>query len=1006
MMEMVLILAIWMMRLRDNKVELVMKKILIITAICSTFAAIVSCNKEIEQISTPDQEDVTLIFASEKPVLFDEAETKTFFDADSKSIKWSKADKIRVAIKVGDNWQTASGDANPNASENPTFAKLYESIQAGEDASFVNFKVPATFNLSTSGEYKFYAFYPHSLTSSSEANKYMPSVGVTIPVEQTPGVGSFDPAADVMTAVSVGEYTGIPEDRIVQLDWTRQVAHGDITLKKLPSFESDEIIRSISIEAQEGADLVGYHYLDMTTGVFTLPNNATPVNSILIKAKDNNLAKNSDGNIEFWFSSLPFTATSLKVTITTNKYIYTKAYTGISKEFKKNNRNILGISMSNCSKTDAPTEQLIQNGVYVLSTGDVMMAANPDASYQNSVALSTTFEDGKMLVEDDAAWRVTFDNDNAVYYIQSVAYETYLGGLGGASSSNLSLVSADKKVGFTIEESGDGYHIIGTNSRWIGHNSGTNPARFAMYSNDANQPGVLTFTPAKFDETPVLEIADITLGSASAVTEPTTITPTTQKNIASIVVNGVYSDKACTTAANWLSVSYSNGSLIYTAQANANSTARTAFVSVKGKNSSDVATANVVFSVTQPKFVSYSDKWVLVTKVEDIAAGDKIVIVNTGGTKALGTTQAANNRGAVDVTLNADDKNIVNITNDTQQITLGKTNDHWTFSVGSGYLYAASSSANYLRTQTTNDANGEWTIVLNASYEATITAQGSNTRNVLQNNGNIFACYASASQTAVKIYKYYSDERPAAPISWSDEVGLADITDDGVDYELPTFNNTNSLAVSYDSSDKTVATIDEDGTVSALKAGTTIISATYDADAASTFKTTTVVYELEVTDSRSGGEEVNASLTKDEIIANITDTKCAYGTVKTYTDTNDGITWGVDCNTDAAGRPWMQMKSGSGYIHIVANGEISSVTLSISNANNSSGGITDITKHGDFTGTVSLSSAASSGTTLASGTPSNKSITLSPSGSPSEVYVLVSGAVRIWDVDVTYTSYN
>lgn len=987
-----------------NKVDVVMKKFLIIAAICSTLAAIVSCNKEIEQVITPDQEEITLLFASEKPNLFDEADTKTFFDSDSKTIKWSKADKIRVAIKVGDNWQAAEGDANPSG-ETPVYAKLYESNQAGADASTINFAVPTYFKTTVSGPYTFYAFYPHSLTSLNTADEYMPSVRVTIPSEQTPAAGTFDPAADVMTAVSVGEYTGIPEDRIVQLDWTRQVAHGDITLKKLPSFESDEIIRSISIEAQEGADLVGYHYLNMTTGVFTLPNNATPVNSILIKAKDNNLAKNSDGNIEFWFSSLPFTATSLKVTITTNKYIYTKAYTGISKEFKKNNRNILGFSMSNCSKADAPTEQLIQNGVYVLSTGDVMMAANPDANFQKSVALSTTIEDEKILVDDDAAWRITFDSDNAVYYIQSVAYETYLGGL-GASNSNLGLVSADKKVGFTIEESGEGYHIIGTNSRWIGHNSTTTPARFAMYSNDTNYPGVITFTPAKLDETPVLEIADITLGSASAVTEPTTITPTTQKNITSIVVNGVYTDEACATAANWLSVSYSNGSLVYTAQANANSTPRTAYVSVKGKNSSNVETANVIFSVTQPKYVSYSDKWVLVTNVNDLASGDKVVIVNTGGTKALGTTQGSNNRNAVDVTLNSEDNYIVNISSTTQQITLGLANGHWTLNVGSGYLYAASSSSNYLRTQEKNDANGEWTIALNTDYEATITAQGSNTRNVLQNNGEYFSCYSLGSQTAVKIYKYHADERPLAPISWSDTEGLADITDEGVDYALPTLINSNHLLVSYDSSDKTVATITSEGSVSALKAGTTIISATYDADAASTFKTTTVVYELEVTDSRSGGEEVNASLTKDEIIANITDTKCAYGTVKTYTDTNDGITWGVDCNTDAAGRPWMQMKNGSGYIHIVANGEISSVTLSISNASNSSGGITDITKHGDFTGTVSLSSAASSGTTLASGTPSNKSITLSPSGSPSEVYVLVSGAVRIWGVDVTYTSYN
>lgn len=153
----------------------------------------------------------------------------------------------------------------------------------------------------------------------------------------------------------------------------------------------------------------------------------------------------------------------------------------------------------------------------------------------------------------------------------------------------------------------------------------------------------------------------------------------------------------------------------------------------------------------------------------------------------------------------------------------------------------------------------------------------------------------------------------------------------------------------------------------------------------------------------SGNDEVNASLTESEIKGNITTNKCAYGTVHQYNDTADGINWYVDCNTDAANRPWMQLKSGSGYIRVVANGAISSLTITISNASNSSGGINDITKHGDFTGTVTLSTASSGGTPLGSGTPTNKSITLQPTGSPSEVYILTNPAARIWGVDVTYT---
>lgn len=814
-------------------------------------SALVACNKtEIEEVR-PQSVETILTFTSEKPEFSDEALTRTAWDANSKTIKWSRTDKIRIALKVGDNWQNASGNATAENGKGP---KLYESTQAGSDASIIDFKVPTYFKVTTEGDYKFYGIYPSSVTSTDASFNYMPSITVTLPTEQEPAAGTFDASGDIMISESTETYTSIPEEA-VKLDWQRIVAHGDITLKKLPTFEDDEVIRSITLTAQEGADLTGEHYLMLTTGEFS---GTKGVNYVTIKAKDDNLVKNAEGNIEFWFTSLPFTATSLEAKITTNKYVYTKAYTGISKEFLVNTRNILGISMAKCTKETAPAEQLIQDGVYVISTGDMMMVANPSDKYQNAAALSTTLEDGKLRVEDEAAWRVVFDADNAVYNIQSVAYETYLGGL-ATSGSDLKLVAASNKVNFTIEASGDGYHVVGPNSRWIGYNSSANPVRFAMYNNDTNQPGILTFYPAKYNDTPVLEIANFNLGSASAVTEATEIIPTTKKNIASITVNGVFSDQACTATATWLSVSYTDGALVYTAEANTSTTSeRKAYVSVKGVNENGVETDDVVFIVTQPKLVSYSDKWVLVTSTSDLANGDKIVIVNKGGTLALGTTQATNNREAVAVSLDANDNKIVNISGDTQQITLGQANGHWTFAVNGGYLYAASSSSNYLKTQSENNANGEWEIVINNStFEAKITAQGTNTRNILQNNGNIFACYASESQTAVKIYKYHADERPSAPISWSDNEGLAEISDDGIDYALPSLINESHLSVSFDSSDETVATIDEDGVIKALSEGETTISATFTADANSLYKTTKVEYVLNVTDSRTGqGEPV------------------------------------------------------------------------------------------------------------------------------------------------------
>ncbi len=153
---------------------------------------------------------------------------------------------------------------------------------------------------------------------------------------------------------------------------------------------------------------------------------------------------------------------------------------------------------------------------------------------------------------------------------------------------------------------------------------------------------------------------------------------------------------------------------------------------------------------------AWADTYALVTDASTLASGDEIIIVNTGGTKALSTTQNSSNRGAADVTVS---NNKITPSASVQVITLGTRvinyKTYWTFSVGSNkWLYAASSSSNQLKTQTTLDNNGSWSIALNNSSEATIQAQGTNSRNLLKYNSGstIFSCYGSG-QVAIKIYK-------------------------------------------------------------------------------------------------------------------------------------------------------------------------------------------------------------------------------------------------------------
>lgn len=148
--------------------------------------------------------------------------------------------------------------------------------------------------------------------------------------------------------------------------------------------------------------------------------------------------------------------------------------------------------------------------------------------------------------------------------------------------------------------------------------------------------------------------------------------------------------------------------------------------------------------------------WTLVTDASSLKIGDQIIIVASGNFNyALSTTQNGNNRAQASVTKNG---NTVTFGVDVQIITLeaGLVDDTFAFNVGNGYLYAASSGSNHLKTQETLNNNGSWAIEISASGVATIKAQGTNTRNWLRynstNNPPIFSCYSSG-QADISIYK-------------------------------------------------------------------------------------------------------------------------------------------------------------------------------------------------------------------------------------------------------------
>ena len=144
--------------------------------------------------------------------------------------------------------------------------------------------------------------------------------------------------------------------------------------------------------------------------------------------------------------------------------------------------------------------------------------------------------------------------------------------------------------------------------------------------------------------------------------------------------------------------------------------------------------------------------------------------VAAGEQKAMSKLQKTNNRGVASVTIGSafnagkETVGIVSKDADVAVFTVGISNGHITFYTGdsrdaknnsvAGYLYAANSKDNLLKTQNNVDGNAEWTVAVATNGKATIKAQGNNTHNWMRynpNNGAMFSCYEKG-QNPIYIY--------------------------------------------------------------------------------------------------------------------------------------------------------------------------------------------------------------------------------------------------------------
>ena len=154
--------------------------------------------------------------------------------------------------------------------------------------------------------------------------------------------------------------------------------------------------------------------------------------------------------------------------------------------------------------------------------------------------------------------------------------------------------------------------------------------------------------------------------------------------------------------------------------------------------------------------------WTLVEDASKLKAGMEIIIANADGTATMAPYTTGNN--CKEVSGASLDGKIITPQAGTAIVTLEATGtaNQFALKVAEQYLYAASSSSNYLKGRDANeDGNSEWTISI-TDGKAEVIAQGNNTRNVMRYNSSskLFSCYSSSTdQSDIAFYARAKEER-------------------------------------------------------------------------------------------------------------------------------------------------------------------------------------------------------------------------------------------------------
>lgn len=374
--------------------------------------------------------------------------------------------------------------------------------------------------------------------------------------------------------------------------------------------------------------------------------------------------------------------------------------------------------------------------------------------------------------ESHKPYLVKFDGDNDYIQVKTDSRPGVVSVgvkmIGGGNTSKITVQESVDGVTFTdVQElaiSGKQNDILtletanafAEDSRYVrltftkGSNIGVGPISIAQYVAPSTEPSI--------------EVRKTEVAAAAEGTEG--IIDVTYKNITNVAADVKFVDaKGEAATYDWIDADINEESnVVYVIGENTDKEARTAYMQVHALDDEANDVYSEIITVTQEGYVAPLPA-VTYSLATTITSGKHYLIVgeNNGVYQAMGE-QKSNNRAAVNVTLDGDKISITDEAVKEVVICGPDVNGFYTI-YESGYLYAASSGSNNLKSATTADTNGLWQIDFNAATgEASVIASGSLNRNVMQYNAtsSIFSCYASASQKPVYFYERDDEETPVA----------------------------------------------------------------------------------------------------------------------------------------------------------------------------------------------------------------------------------------------------